>query len=42
MKKWALAAIAYFLIVVGVYYGYTALAGPPADGTNHSHTEQRE
>jgi hypothetical protein len=42
MKKWAFAAIAYFLIVVGVYYGYTTLADPPADSTDHSHTEQHE
>ena len=42
MKKWALSAIAYLLIVVGIYYGYTAFAEPPADGNSHTNTEQHE
>ncbi len=42
MKKWTLSAIAYLLIVVGIYYGYTALADPPADSDGHTNTEQHE
>ncbi|WP_338450284.1 hypothetical protein R4Z09_30115 [Niallia oryzisoli] len=40
MKKWALSAIVYLLVVVGVYYAYTGLAESPADGMEHKNTEQ--
>ena len=42
MKKWALSAIVYLLVVVGVYYAYTGLAESPADGTEHPNTVQHE
>jgi len=42
MKKWALSAIAYLIIVVGSYYAYSALADPPTDNNGHSNTEQHE
>jgi hypothetical protein len=42
MKKWALSAIVYFLVVVGAYYAYTAIAEPPAEGVEHSNTEQHD
>nr|WP_295971018.1 hypothetical protein [uncultured Bacillus sp.] len=42
MKKWVLSAIAYFLIVIAIYYGWTAIAEPPADHNEHSETEQHE
>jgi len=42
MKKWALSAIVYLLVVVGVYYAYIGLAESPEDGTEHSNIEQHE
>jgi hypothetical protein len=42
MKKWALSAIVYFLVVVGAYYTYTAIAEPSAEGVEHSNPEQHD
>jgi hypothetical protein len=42
MKKWALSAIVYLLVVVGGYYAYEAFAGSPVDDPGHSDTEQYE
>lgn len=40
MKKWALSAILYFIVVVGSYYAYTAISDTPTNGVDHSNTEQ--
>lgn len=42
MKKWLLSAVAYLIIVVGSYYAYTAVSGPPPDGAEHSNPEQHD
>ena len=42
MKKWALSAIIYLLVVVGAYYAYTAITSNPVDDVNHSKVEQHE
>jgi len=42
MKKWALSAIVYLLVVVGVYYAYTGLAESPTDSSGHTNTDQHE
>ena len=34
MKKWALSAIVYLIVVIGAYYTYTAVAGPPEVSPN--------
>ncbi|MEQ2527656.1 hypothetical protein WMO40_13175 [Bacillaceae bacterium CLA-AA-H227] len=41
MKKWILSATIYLLVVVGSYYGITAVTGPSEDPT-HSNMEQHD
>ncbi len=36
MKKWALSAIVYLVVVVGAYYVYTAIAGPSEEIPSHT------
>jgi hypothetical protein len=40
MKKWVLSAIAYLLVVVGAYYAYTAIEGPPDQNSDQGGTEE--
>lgn len=40
MKKWALSAIIYLVVVVGAYYAYTAIAGPPEESPSHGQHQE--
>ncbi|WP_180955654.1 MULTISPECIES: hypothetical protein [Bacillus] len=40
MKKWALSALVYLLIVLGMYYVYASLT--EADSENIDHNEEME
>lgn len=35
MKKWVLSAIIYLVVVVGVYYVYTSIAGSSEVNPSH-------
>jgi hypothetical protein len=39
MKKWALSAIAYLLVVTGAYYAYTSFSGTELKENNHAKSE---
>ncbi len=40
MKKWALSAIIYLLVVIGAYYTYTAVAEPSEEMPNHEQHQE--
>lgn len=40
MKKWALSAIVYLVVVVGAYYVYTAIIGPSEESPTHEQHHQ--
>ncbi|WP_338472960.1 hypothetical protein R4Z10_09655 [Niallia sp. XMNu-256] len=42
MKKWVLSALAYLLVVVGIYYAYTTIASPSAEDGQHTNIEQHD
>lgn len=41
MKKWVLSATVYLIVVIGVYYAFSAIVGP-VDSSDHSNTEQHD
>ena len=40
MKKWALSAIIYLLVVVGAYYAYITVAGPSEESPSHEQHQE--
>jgi hypothetical protein len=46
MKKWALSAVVYLLVVVGAYYAYASFSGNETDETNqtegHGHATEEQ
>lgn len=35
MKKWALSAIIYLVVVIGAFYAYTAITGTSEESPSH-------
>lgn len=35
MKKWAISALVYLLVVIGAYYTYSAITGTSIEDSNH-------
>lgn len=40
MKKWFFSALAYLIVVVGIYYAYTITADTPDEHVEHSDAGQ--